>query len=74
MKKILILFAAVMCFVGVPMAEAKKPMSEDVPQIGFNILYYKLIIFKKEWCLRVQHKLKTQEQSLITSLKTQGLM
>ena len=38
MKKILILFAAIMCFASVPMAEAKKPMPEDVPQIGFKIL------------------------------------
>ncbi len=38
MKKILILFAAIMCFASVPMAEAKKPMPEDIAQIGFNIL------------------------------------
>ena len=38
MKKILILFAVIMCIATVPMAEAKKPMPEDVPQIGFNIL------------------------------------
>lgn len=38
MKKILILFTAIMMFMTVPMAQAKKPKPEDVPQIGFNIL------------------------------------
>ena len=38
MKKILVLFTALMCFISIPMAEAKKPTAEDVPAIGFKIL------------------------------------
>ncbi len=56
MKKILILFAAIMYFASVPMAEAKKPMPEDVPQIGFNILQanniQKRMVFKSTTQIR----------------------
>ena len=56
MKKILILFTAIMCFASVPMAEAKKPMPEDVPQIGFNILQannvQKRMVFKSTTQIR----------------------
>mgnify|MGYP000206955230 FL=1 len=38
MKKFLVLFTALMCFISVPIAEAKKPTAEDVPAIGFKIL------------------------------------
>lgn len=38
MKKFLVLFTLLMCFISVPIAEAKKPTAEDVPAIGFNIL------------------------------------
>ncbi len=38
MKKFLVLFAALMLFVSVPVAEAKKPNPEDISAIGFNIL------------------------------------
>lgn len=38
MKKFLVLFAALMLFVSTPMAEAKKPIPEDIAPIGFKIL------------------------------------
>lgn len=38
MKKFLVLFTVLMCFISVPIAEAKKPTAEDVPAIGFKIL------------------------------------
>ena len=72
MKKILILFAAIMCFVGVPMAEAKKPMPEDVPQIGFNILQanniQKRMVFKSTAQIRnpraeIDYKPKTKTKN-----------
>ena len=37
MKKFLVLFAALMLFVSTPIAEAKKPMPEDIAPIGFKI-------------------------------------
>ena len=38
MKKFLVLFSALMLFVSVPMAEAKKPTPDDIASIGFKIL------------------------------------
>ena len=38
MKKFLVLLSALMLFVSVPMAEAKKPTPDDVASIGFKIL------------------------------------
>ena len=56
MKKFLVLFAALMLFVSTPIAEAKKPMPEDIAPIGFKILesnnIQKRIVFKYTLSIR----------------------